>query len=491
MKATSPFLRTKILVIGMGLLATLLVAGSLAYFPLDRSNPAVFLLGGIFLLLAFLYPALGVWLLVITLWLDEFFRFDSLLTLNRVLGLVILAGMLLQKRFGVNRKPLVFGRFDFFFLAFLATAMISVLVNGSAPGDQFRSVIMGYLFYFLIVNTIDDWKKLTVLQWVMILCAMLIAVGAVVEVVTIPAAMRKERLGGLFQSITPAARYSFISIILCLWLLTASKASKVQRVILYISIPLSLATILIGGERTAMLNLGLSALALIWLLPKTTQALKFIVVSLLFLILAVQLILPLAPLAVQRAVSVLPGYAQIFDPDEKQMYVNTRGFSSRSLLISSGWHMFLDKPIFGVGFGNFRDLSVIYEPRLPGKLSGHNLIFTTLGETGLVGEILLLLMLGEIILSVWRARKYASGDNLYALTYNLLLIVGLGIIDANLHARYLERPAFVIFGMGVAVVRLVSEQRRREEAGESPAAREKIHHEARARLRNVRSSFKS
>jgi len=489
MKTTSSSTGPKAIIIGAGLLAILFAAWSVAAFPLDSFNPAVFLFGGIVLLLAFVYPPMGIWILVITLWLDEFFRFDSFLTLNRVLGLVVLAGMLIRKRFGSDRKPLVFGRFDFFFLAFLVTALISVLLNGDEPGDQFRSLIMGYLFYFLIVNTIDDWKNLTVLQWVMILCALLIAIGAVVEVVTVPAALRKERLGGLFQSITPAARYSFISIMLCLWLLTGSKLSKAQRVILYMCIPLSLATILIGGERTAMLNLGLSALALIGLLPKITQALKFIVVSLLSLILAVQLILPLAPLAAQRAVSVLPGYAQIFDPDEDQLYVNSRGFSTRSLLISSAWHMFLDKPVFGVGFGNFRNLSARYEPRLPGKLSGHNLVFTTLGETGLVGEIFLLLMLGEIMLSVWRARKFASGENLYALTYILLLIIGLGVIDANLHGRYVERPAFVIFGMGAVIVRLVSEQRRQEEAAKNTLApSEKIRHRPRSRLRDARSS---
>lgn len=73
------------------------------------------------------------------------------------------------------------------------------------------------------------------------------------------------------------------------------------------------------------------------------------------------------------------------------------GYSRLYLLVAS-WRMFLDRPLFGFGFGSFANVSLNYFVRIPGvPLEGkglipHNVFAGILAELGLVGIVLLILI---------------------------------------------------------------------------------------------------
>ncbi len=73
---------------------------------------------------------------------------------------------------------------------------------------------------------------------------------------------------------------------------------------------------------------------------------------------------------------------------------------SRFAIWDAGWRIFLAHPLFGVGVGNFDQVAPAYFPQ--GTLysqdqAAHNIIVGALAETGLVGTLLLIVMVGAIL----------------------------------------------------------------------------------------------
>lgn len=100
-------------------------------------------------------------------------------------------------------------------------------------------------------------------------------------------------------------------------------------------------------------------------------------------------------------VSVIPGAA------ERARSFLTLLDDGRVTIWQASWEMFLDHFWFGVGPANFEHHWDTYNRgRFPEHMDfPHNTWLQVLTETGIIGGVLFALMIGRILLAVWRLRK--------------------------------------------------------------------------------------
>ncbi len=110
----------------------------------------------------------------------------------------------------------------------------------------------------------------------------------------------------------------------------------------------------------------------------------------------------------------------------------------RPILATVTWKMFLDRPLFGCGLFQYTDESAYYlsdrSVALPLEKGRnclpHNVLFSYLTETGLVGLALFLTLVGFWIRDAWRLWRSATAP-LWARQQGLLMLALLGVYFAN------------------------------------------------------------
>lgn len=127
-----------------------------------------------------------------------------------------------------------------------------------------------------------------------------------------------------------------------------------------------------------------------------------------------------------------------FKRDEGQSAHETaESVELRPILAMVAWKMFLDRPLFGCGFGHYRECYVeVLDDRdteLPLDKSRpyvqHNVWLALLTETGLAGTGLFTLLLGLWVLDAWRL--WRSSEPLWARQFGLLFLATCGSYFAN------------------------------------------------------------
>lgn len=97
------------------------------------------------------------------------------------------------------------------------------------------------------------------------------------------------------------------------------------------------------------------------------------------------------------------------------------GDSGRELLQSIAWELFEKAPIFGVGFGQYREYSLNYYSV---EYSAHNVFLQLLAEIGIVGlTVFVVLLLVTLGLTIWSVRKI-EGDRDREKRFALLFSLG-------------------------------------------------------------------
>ena len=140
------------------------------------------------------------------------------------------------------------------------------------------------------------------------------------------------------------------------------------------------------------------------------------------------------------------------------------------------WHIFLDHPLLGVGFGQAPDYipryGSIYGYLLGSKNSAaHNMYLQILAETGLAGLIAFLLMLRAVMKPMFALRRYwARSRPEYAHTLASLMLGLLGFLVAGifLHLAY-TRYLYLLLGLCGAATTIYAPPAESAEAAPTPA----------------------
>jgi O-antigen ligase len=124
----------------------------------------------------------------------------------------------------------------------------------------------------------------------------------------------------------------------------------------------------------------------------------------------------------------------------------------------AGVRMWTDHPLVGVGPDNFELNYLSYSAALgidprPEQRSAHNLYLESLAETGILGALAFLAVLGLALTGAWRARRrLAGGDAL--LGEGILVALGVFLVCAlTLNSAY-ARYQWILVGLGLVAGRL-------------------------------------
>jgi O-antigen ligase len=134
------------------------------------------------------------------------------------------------------------------------------------------------------------------------------------------------------------------------------------------------------------------------------------------------------------------------------------GATGRSDAWRATWKLFVDNPIFGVGFR-------AHEARLGGESSSHNGYLALLAEIGLVGFMAVMYLIATGVASLYTLA--ARNENVFSCSILLGLIVGFLIV--GLFERYLlnvGNPTSLLFIVAITVAcRRTAERNDAQETG--------------------------
>jgi putative inorganic carbon (HCO3(-)) transporter len=240
-------------------------------------------------------------------------------------------------------------------------------------------------------------------------------------------------------------------------LLLAHSASTVrERVAAFASAGVVTAAVVMTYSRGGALALGV-VLAL-WLLGQGVSVRRFIVGAA-----ALTLLVLLLPSSFARRLTTfrqfVPGGGDVLRLDSS--------FEQRRVLVTTAWYMFLDRPLTGVGAGNYalhyrpyteETGSVVLEyedfdaPHYP-----HNLYLELAAETGLPGLMVFAAVLVTCFLYLARARlrfRWASDRSSASLATGLqLALIGYLVSSLFLHGHF-PRYLWLLFGFCAALYRV-------------------------------------
>lgn len=437
-----------------GILATIFAAWSIAVIPLSLSHPVVMGAGALLLVVIVMRPHYGALVMVATFWLSTLFPDEGGLTLNRIVGLITLAGIVLPWIMTRKGKTiLVFKKFDFLIFGFLGIVFLSVAINGVYPRTvgYIWELLMGYLLYWLIRNTIDSRNRLRTILWVIVACNAVVAISVVNAFVTASSHEGLQRYRGLREE-NITGIFGAVAILIVLWLLHQSRKSRSRFDILkYGLVLLFSGAMLLTGSRAWLFALSLSLLVVALFSQERKAKLKpAIVVGL--VIVSVFVVVSVAPATVERVLSAPKALFQrvnIGDIDVDRLYLN-----------QGAWRMFTTHPILGVGFGGFGYQLGRYVPQLNDSTRiTHNIYTGTLAETGIVGFLMLLAILGSQFSNLW---KYIRGnpvqkENKVNVVYALSLLTGVSV-NALFQGVIIDKLFFIVFALGTVVLQLLENE---------------------------------
>jgi O-antigen ligase len=440
--------QTVLVLLGIGL--TIFSSFGISNFPLGLSNPAILLFGGILLTVILLQPSFGIMLLLATTWLSTLFPFESGLTLNRAIGLLTLGGWFSGRLFPEKRRHIVFDHLDILFVLYFLVALISIQFNNWYPASLPRlyEILIGYIIFFLMRNTLDSQKKLRWALWTILLASLPVAVS-VITGLSDPVVSTSRRLEGI-QGVTLTGIFTSIAVLTSLYIAQSSKSR--YRNILFLLIPVYGIAVLLSGSRTGLLILIWSFAYILFLSQSRAQKAKVILIILPLLIGSIVLVYAMAPNTIERMLDI--PIADLFINEAE--IVNVYDVSRRYYLIRAAWDMFTDYPIIGIGLGGYSEHFSLYSPFADIRSVSHNIFLTSLAEMGFIGILVLLCILGVFIIQMWRLRASAtSSSDKQLLDFTLALLIGYNIIQAALHGNILNRQLFIVFGFAAVAMDLV------------------------------------
>jgi putative inorganic carbon (HCO3(-)) transporter len=371
------------------------------------------------------------------------------LHIERVVGLLALAVLIWHRRTGERWESLNH-RVTLMMAGFLGIMALSVVTAywktlAILETIEFAKILVAYL---LIIGLVNSERRMRAFVWIYLVLIGWTAGSSLwgfFSGANRGFAMGIDRARGLALAWghPNSLAMTLLAAVPFLYLLIPVERRRPARLVLILIFALSLLTIMYTGSRAGMLGVLVAAVALWWRTGRRPAMFVGIAVALLCAAL-------LMPYQYQmRMVSILD-YQQ--DP------------SSLGRIDSwiSGLHMFLDRPLLGVGPGNFGIAhGLAYSsPWRPSWLEAHSIYIQLPAELGLVG----LVWFAGILFVVARVNRktrqmLVAGGNVWSWHYRLAVALDISLVVllfTGLFGHNLYRPTYYfIAGMSVALAYIV------------------------------------
>lgn len=382
----------------------------------------LFLLLGLVLAVVLLkWPYLGVVLTVSSLSIIDLLpslgMFDTILPL---IGGISFVGFLLQSK-KIERKTKKGVNLVFVFgLLFIIWMFISNPQAAWGGGGRNWVFTFGQLFVLMLLSSalLDTTGKQHTLMWVFSLVAIISAFYAIQSGNLGQTDSLSTNASGYSDNANAAARMFTVAMVFLSYLRT-QKNKPIVNALVTVGIVVTYVGVFFTASRTGMVLLFISQALLFFFQSSGKQRTRLIFLS----IIGVVFLWFFASNAFALAQTILPSVTQGSD---------TMGM--RYSLWKAGWRMFLDKPLTGVGIGNFIGLLQFYGAGLPflaNKISwAHNTYVQILSETGIVGFLMFMGMFVATFLNLLKSKVSSEESGLtlskiWLITFIVMILGGL------------------------------------------------------------------
>jgi len=380
---------------GMGYLGVLAIG--LTWWHLPPEAVLALTVGAAALVLLTLRPYLGVHAFVALLFFENMISPSEGLTVMKVLGAIIIGGWLLSMavRRGAGLRVGAFLTALVLFLTWMVVSLVYALDTevGTVRAFTFAQLALAGLMFSSVVDTT---AKVRGVYWAFVLwtwASTVIAVAQYYLGITSVAAGTLGNRNSLAGAIDVA--------IVCAYLLYQGMSHRGGRLALALSLPFFFLGLALTFSRSGLIVLCIT-LALVWY--RVAMEKNFLILAVTLGVLCiVTLILPAAFWT--RATSIVPAIERQQDT-----------FGMRVSLWKVGLRMIEDRPLVGVGPGNFMVAFPRYgrgEMRVRSHVA-HNTYIGMAAEMGLVGLATYLLLwltaLREARRAVWVGKRWGPAD---------------------------------------------------------------------------------
>ncbi len=345
----------------------------------------------------------------------EFLNFDLgplPLTLDRLWMGVLLAMYFVQRRLGqTDPKPV--DKVDLLLMAFLVLVLINITVVGATLGasklnGMIWHFVVGYLFpallYWFAKQSLLTESRAAALQGFLAIFGLYLGVTGILEMtgqwsLVWPTHIANPKVGLHFgrargpmvQSVSYGLYLGICLISLLLWQMRFHRFGKL---VLWLLVPILAAGVMLSLTRSVWIGTGLAVFA--WAALMLEGVWRRLAL--------------LGMLAAAMVLVVAQGDNLSSFEREGSSQATRSSAESRGGFAYVSWQMFLDRPVFGFGFGQFIDAKLPYlEDRSTAlnlemirPLSHHNTYLSLLVELGLVGLVFYLAILVLWARNAWR-----------------------------------------------------------------------------------------
>jgi len=357
-------------------------------------------------------------------------------TITRLLGIFIFGAWLINVI--INRIKISFPKILYITFSLIFWSVISVLwaYDKSVALGRVQTAIQLAMLLFLVVNLINNEKRLKALISALFFgCLIIILLGltriGVADNYTLLA------LGG-----QGAKEYgSFVGVVFLIGSILMFFEKGFRRWFGFLSVLISMITLIQVNQRGVLLGIGAA-----WLSVTIITKQKFKTIFLILLLL----------LLFNFSIDILFNRGVINESLVSRLTVENvieTGGTGRSEIWRTGWRMFTDNLILGVGINNF---SVVYHKYVTGNGQSqfrypHSDVITIAGELGVVGVIFYLYFIIKMVLDIYflleRSEKFQG---------NLIVIIGFSLLiyyfSVGLTSTLIWRKInWVVYGIGIAM----------------------------------------
>jgi len=377
------------------------------------------------------------------------------LSIIKWVGMIAILAALAQNSKS-NRAPLLLQTTQgkFFILLTLLVLLNSLLMGqGFVLTKPVQSFISFPIFFFVTLSIVTTVSRVRFAAWAIVLCMFIASQYSLREYLYYT---RVYGPGHQAHSTFLDANYYGLSVLIAIplaYYLYKTCADKIFRLMFAFILVLLPLTLILSLSRGAVV--GFAGVILTSLLISRKKAKAFILLSFIMLV-----GLFFAPDTLWKRFEG----TKIFNSDED---VNLQGAAASSqfrwFILSSGFRMIEDSPLVGIGLGNFKALSVVYEPRLTKRFIAHNTYLSIAAELGLPALLFFLAIIGYTYRSLWRLRKILIDDPKLALLPNVLIVSLSGfVISATFLSAENTKLFWLLIFLTIALERIVKEQKQRE-----------------------------
>lgn len=423
------------------LILFIITCGLLAFFVENsfyRLSLAI-IIGGCGAVIIFQYPPIGISLVILSTPLSNLLPdIPYLSSAAPLFGLVTLTAYILKQNpdkcinLKLSQTELIALLFIFWIV--VSNPQASILGNSRSWAVTFvQLLVLLWLSTHFVTSKQDH-------QMIMMALALGILFSAIIAVIQSGGYVSlTQRAVGLAGGANTAARYFIYGLVLFLYLLEHASTKNIYKVFLIIGILICITGVIFTGSRS-----GIILLFIVFgyhVIKSFNFKLNSIIISIILI------------LSVFAYFQFVEGTMLTPNAILNSLIKGTDTVGIRYDLLETGWKMFLDQPISGVGIGMFENYFSFYgPPALKNRpFTPHNTYIQVLSETGFIG---LLLFLGLILVSiiskienVKREKNLKQNNTYLAINETWLIILILLLIGALTKTDLVDKFFWFLLGV--------------------------------------------